>query len=113
MNCQRYDFDVQQGATWFQQLAYEIDGEPVNIEAYSCRMNVRKSYDLPVEVELSTGNGKISITETNKINLELSATETAALIAGRYLYDIELVNLNNDVERILYGMFTVHAEVTK
>jgi hypothetical protein len=112
MDCQKYDLDVIQGATWFQQLEYEIDGEPVNIEAYSCRMKVRKSYDLPVEVELSTGNAKISITETNKINLDLTAAETAALIAGRYLYDIELIN-DGDVERILYGMFTVHAEVTK
>jgi len=112
MDCQRYDLDVIQGATWFQQLEYEVDGEPVNIESYSCRMKVRKSYNLPTEIELSTGNNKISITETNKINLDLTASETGALVAGRYLYDIELVN-GPDVERILYGMFTVNPEVTK
>jgi hypothetical protein len=112
MDCQKYDLDVIQGAAWFQELEYEINGKPVNIESYSCRMKVRKSYDLPVVLDLSTGNAKISITETNKIQLELSATETASLIAGRYLYDIELIN-ESDVERILYGMFTVHAEVTK
>jgi len=112
MECQRYDLDVIQGATWFQQLEYEIDGEPVNIESYSCRMKVRKSYELPVVIDISTANNKITITETNKINLNLTATETAALIAGRYLYDIELVN-TPDVERILFGVFTVLPEVTK
>ena len=112
MDCQKYDLDVIQGSTWFQQLEYEIDGEPVNIESYSCRMKVRKSYDLPVELDLSTANSKISITETNKINLELSASETAGISSGRYLYDIELIN-DGDVERVLYGMFTVYAEVTK
>ena len=112
MDCQRYDFEVPQGATWFQQLEYEIDGEPVNIESWSARMKVRKSYNLPVLIELTTGNERISIDETNKINLELTATDTAALAAGRYLYDVELVN-EGDVERGLFGMFTVGAEVTK
>lgn len=112
MNCQRYDFNIQQGATWFQQLAYEQDGDPVNIESYSARMQVRKSYDLPSVVELTTGNERIKIDETNKINIELTAELTAALVPGRYLYDVELVN-GPDVERVLYGVFTVSAEVTK
>lgn len=112
MDCQRYDFEVPQGATWFQQLEYEIDGEPVNIESLSARMKVRKSYNLPVLIELTTDNERIRIDETNKIKIELTATETAALVAGRYLFDIELVN-EDDVERVLFGMFTVGAEVTK
>ena len=111
MNCQRYDFDVQQGATWFQQLAYEVDGEPVNIESYSARMKVRKSYDLPVVVSLSIDNG-IEIEDVNKINIELTATQTAALVPGRYLYDVELID-DDQVERVLFGVFTVSAEVTK
>jgi hypothetical protein len=111
MDCQRYDFDVAQGATWFQQLAYEIDGEPVNIESWSARMKVRKSYDLPVVVSLTTENG-IVIDDVNKVNLELTAVQTAALVPGRYLYDVELVN-GPDVERVLFGVFTVSAEVTK
>jgi len=112
MDCQRYDFEVPQGATWFQQLEYEIDGEPVNIESWSARMKVRKSYNLPVLVELSTDKYRIVISEVNKIDLELTATDTAALAAGRYLYDVELIN-EEDVERVLFGMFTVAAEVTK
>jgi hypothetical protein len=111
MDCQRYDFDVAQGATWFQQLAYEIDGEPVNIESWSARMKVRKSYDLPAVVSLTTENG-IVIDDVNKVNLELTAQQTAALVPGRYLYDVELVN-GPDVERVLFGVFTVSAEVTK
>jgi hypothetical protein len=111
MDCQRYDFDVAQGATWFQQLAYEIDGEPVNIVSWSARMKVRKSYDLPAVVSLTTENG-IVIDDVNKVNLELNAVQTAALVPGRYLYDVELID-EDTVERVLFGVFTVSAEVTK
>jgi hypothetical protein len=111
MDCQRYDFDVAQGATWFQQLAYEVDGEPVNIVSWSARMKVRKSYDLPAVVSLTTENG-IVIDDVNKVNLELTAQQTALLVPGRYLYDVELVD-EDTVERVLFGVFTVSAEVTK
>ena len=112
MDCLRYDFDVLQGATFARDLQYQIQGEPVDIEGYTARMKVRKSYDLPVEIELTTSNGKITISNTNQIDLNLTATETAALTPGRYLYDLELVN-GDYVERILQGIFTVIAEVTK
>ena len=112
MDCLRYDFDVLQGATFARDLQYQIQGEPVDIEGYTARMRVRKSYELPVEVELTTANQKIVISDTNKIDLNLTAAETAAITAGRYLYDLELVN-GDYVERILQGMFTVQAEVTK
>ena len=112
MECQRYDFTIQQGATFHQQLEYEVDGVPIDITQWTARMQARKSYDLPVVVSLTTENSRITITDTNKIDLELTATQTAALPAGRYLYDLELVN-TPDVERVLYGVFTVSAEVTK
>jgi hypothetical protein len=112
MDCLRYDFDVLQGSTFTRDLEYQIQGEPVNIEGYTARMKVRKSYELPVVVELTTANQKIVISDTNKIDLSLTAAETAAISAGRYLYDFELVN-GDYVERILQGVFTVMAEVTK
>ena len=112
MDCLRYDFDVLQGTTFTRDLQYQIQGEPVDIEGYTARMKVRKSYDLPVEIEITTANGKIIISETNRIDISLTAAETAALSSGRYLYDLELVN-GDYVERILQGIFTVMAEVTK
>ena len=112
MDCLRYDFDVLQGSTFVRDLEYQIQGEPVDIEVYTARMKVRKSYDLPVEIELTTANGKITISNTNQIDINLTATDTAGLDAGRYLYDLELVN-GDYVERILQGIFTVMAEVTK
>jgi hypothetical protein len=113
MNCQTYDLTIYQGANWFQELEYEEDGEPVDIENYTARMQVKKSYNLPVEIELTTANSRIAIVDVNKIQLTLSNTLTAGLGAGRYLYDIELVNNTNEVERILRGVFTVSPEVTK
>jgi len=51
---------------------------------------------------------------SNVVTIELSATETAAIPGGRYVYDIEAVNepATNKVTRILEGSFFVRAEVT-
>jgi hypothetical protein len=112
MDCLRYDFDVLQGSTFARDLEYQIQGEPVDIEGYTAKMKVRKSYELPVEIELTTANQRIIISDTNRIDIQLTAAETASITAGRYLYDLELVN-GDYVERILQGVFTVMAEVTK
>ena len=112
MNSQRYDIDVQQGATFTQQVEYQIDGAPVNIEGRTARMQIRKSYDLPVVLALTTENGRIAISNTNKIDINIPAVTTAEILAGRYLYDLELVD-GAAVERILLGVLSLSAEVTK
>lgn len=112
METQRYDLNIQQGARFFLNLQYEIDGDPVNIETYQVRMQLRKSYELPIAISLTTENGRIVVSDVNNIDLELTAALTEDLIAGRYLYDIELVQATI-VERILFGVATVSAEVTK
>lgn len=103
---------IQQGARFFLNLQYEIDGEPIDIETYQVRMQIRKSYDLPAITVLTTENGRIVVSDENNIDIELTAAQTKDLVAGRYLYDIELV-LSDIVERILLGVATVSAEVTK
>lgn len=112
MTCQRFDIDIYQGARFFLNLQYELNNTPVNIEAYQVRMQIRKSYELPAVIALTTENGRIIVSNVNNIDLEIDAVDTAALVAGRYLYDIELVE-NGTVERILNGVVMVLAEVTK
>ena len=47
------------------------------------------------------------------ITLDLSATQTSALKAGRYVYDVELVSNTATVERIVEGIVTIYPEATK
>jgi hypothetical protein len=46
------------------------------------------------------------------VMLSLSATETANISAGRYVYDIELTT-GNTITRIVEGIVTVTPEVTR
>jgi hypothetical protein len=45
--------------------------------------------------------------------LVLSETTTASITAGRYVYDVELTLSDSTVEKVHYGVVTVHPEVTK
>jgi hypothetical protein len=46
------------------------------------------------------------------VTLTATATQTAAIAAGEWVYDIELVN-GATVTRLLQGCFAVDAEVTR
>jgi hypothetical protein len=47
-----------------------------------------------------------------EVTLSLTATQTAALTAGRYVYDVELT-IGSTVSRVIEGIVTVTPEVTK
>jgi len=70
-----------------------------------------------VILELTTTNGRITLGNTaatkGQVNLLVSATTTAALTPGLYVYDLELVSSTGVVDRILEGNFKVSAEVTR
>jgi hypothetical protein len=77
-------------------------------------MQLRTSYSAATaSLELTTVNGRISLTNAGVITLSLTATETAALAAGRYVYDLEMVSSGGQVTRLLEGVVTVSPEVTR
>jgi hypothetical protein len=77
-------------------------------------MQLRTSYSAAsASLELTTGNGRISLTNAGVITVSLTATETAALAAGRYVYDLEMVSSGGLVTRLLEGVVTVSPEVTR
>lgn len=111
------DLTIPQGATWSQALVWKT-GSPasaVNLTGYSARMQLRvRPTSASFELELTSSNGRISLGTTNgTITLSLTATETAALEAGRYVYDLEMVSSGSVVTRLLEGTVTVSPEVTR
>ena len=104
--------DMDQGANFsFSILAKDTNGNPVNLSsgctAY-CQM--RKYYTSTSYVNLNT-----ALTGgTGYITVSLGATGTAAIKAGTYFYDVELVsNSGNTTQRLVQGMITVYPEVTR
>lgn len=115
MNPGRYNLTVYQGTTFDLKPVWKIGGVPVILEDYSADMQVRYASDSPTIIELSTSNGRITIDSAyGRINLHISATDTAALAAGAYNYDLNLTdNTNGTVYKILEGAFIVKASITQ
>jgi len=110
------DLQIPQGATYSQVINWKTGSTPtfVNTTGFSARIQLRTSYTAAsASLELTTANSRISITNAGVITLSLTATETAALAAGRYVYDLEMVSSGGLVTRLLEGVVTVSPEVTR
>jgi hypothetical protein len=109
----KYNFVCPQGSTFSKTLTWTIDNNPVNLQGYSARMQVRQKYSSKVaNVDINTENGGISLDDKGNINLFISALETENIYAREYLYDLELV-IGSEVTRIIEGKFIVTPEVTR
>ena len=113
----RYDMTVYQGATFNRVFTWKV-GTPaanVNLTSYTARMQLRTTPTASTSVlELTTSNARIILGgSAGTVTLTLTPTETAALAANQYAYDLELVAGNGEVTRLLEGFVTVVAEVTR
>lgn len=108
---------INQGASWDLTLTWKT-GDPstlVNLTGYTARMQIRKKHSAyEIAATLTTQNGKIVLGGAlGTIALALTATETSALIAGKYVYDLELVSSSGYVTRLVEGSVRVSPEVTR
>jgi hypothetical protein len=48
-----------------------------------------------------------------EITLSLTANQTGNIVAGRYVYDVELTDAANSITRIVEGIVTINPQVTR
>lgn len=102
---------IDQGTTYSVTITVTDDtGSARNLAGYTGRAQLKRSY-------YTNTNTAFTVTIDNpsegEIDLSLTANQTSALKAGRYVYDLELVSNTNTVERIVEGIVTIYPEVTK
>ncbi len=114
-----YNITCQQGATFQRQVTWTDSArDAYNLTGYTARMQVRSdvtSNTIIATLSTTAGNtGTITLGGTaGTVDLLISATNTAALTAGQYVYDLELVSGGGVGTRLLEGNFKVSAEVTR
>ncbi|WP_396180133.1 hypothetical protein [Flavobacterium sp.] len=111
-----YNFEIEQGATLARPIVWKDgNGVPVNLTGYSAKMQVRQNTSSQeVLLELSTANGKITITPlTGTITLIFGAATTAAITWKRGKYDLELTSGDGTVTRLIEGDINVSREITR
>lgn len=129
MSCEidsnKYNLTMWQGATFGLSITVkDANNQIQNLTSYSARMQLRPAYNSGTITEtLTTANGEISIIpSTGDVLLQLDATRTANIKVdlsngkppkSSYVYDLELIDQNNNVSKLLYGDVIVYGEVTR
>jgi hypothetical protein len=109
------NFTIEQGATFNLLLTWEIDSVPVNITNWTARLAARVDVeDTEVILSLTTSNGGITLGgAAGTISLNQTATQTALLPGGTYVYDLELISAVGAVTRLVQGELNISPEVTR
>ncbi len=102
---------IDQGTTFSVTFTVNDDtGTARDLSTYTARSQMRRSYTASANTAFTAN---IFLPLSGELVLELSATQTASLKPGRYVYDVELVSNTSTVERIVEGIVTVFPEATK
>jgi hypothetical protein len=107
----KYEITAYQGATLDKTFTVTTNGTPINWTGYTAAMKVRRYVDSDAVLSLATGSGITALTTDGKVIINATATQTAAIPAGNYVYDLELSS-GAYVTKLISGRFVVVAEVT-
>lgn len=102
---------IEQGATFSTTLNVEDSvGTAINLYAYTANSQMRKSYYSSTAYTITSD---VTGTANGEITLSMTAANTAALTAGRYVYDVKITSPSSVVTRVIEGIVTVLPSVTR
>lgn len=112
-----HNIKAEKGATFSQTFTWKIDSNAVDLSSYSARMKVRDPKRAPsvnqiISLTSAVGGGITLGGAAGTIAVTIAANIMDNIVAGKYVYDLELEADNGTVTRLLKGTFTVYDEVT-
>lgn len=89
----------------------DVTNAAVNIYGYTATSQMRRSY---YSANISA-NIICTITDAanGELTMSMTAANTANIKAGRYVFDLKVVDTNNTTSRILEGIVNITPQVTK
>lgn len=116
MSAGKYDFTLEQGATFSRDIVYkDANGAIVNLTGYSARMQIRVFKDSSAALlSATTQNGKITVDgAAGKISVVIAPSDTNALDFDKAVYDLEIESASGTVVRLLEGIVSFSKQVTR
>lgn len=110
-----YNFTIDQGAHFERVVSItNSSDEPFDLTDYTARMQIRTEIDsADVVISLTTENGGITLGgEEGTITLVILAEDTADITSDG-VYDIEIIDDQDRVFRVLKGKIRLEPEVTR
>lgn len=100
---------VDQGTTFSTSITFnDENGNTINFSTYSGSAQMRKHYTSSNSTVFT-----VSLTSNGVVTLQLTANQTGNLVAGRYVYDLEVTDSSNQISRLIEGIVTVTPNVTR
>ena len=106
---QKVNIVVDQGTTFNTSFTFTDDADnPIDFTSYTAASQMRKSYSSSTSHAFDVG-----LTSSGIITLGMSSNTTTQITAGRYLYDLEVTDMNGIRSRLVEGIVTVTPEITR
>ena len=103
---------IDQGASFSASIdVTDTDGDALNLTGYTAAGQMRRTYSSTTATDFTAS---IQSASGGTVKISLTATETNAIKAGRYVYDVEITNTSTqEVIRIVEGQVEVTPGVTR
>ena len=106
------DLYIDQGTDWSAIVDFKnIDNTPRDFTGCTIAGQMRKGYGSTSYTAFTTTF--VAPPTSGQVKIELSASTSSAMKAGRYVYDVEVTSSNNKKSRIMEGIVTITPEVTR
>ena len=102
---------VDAGSTYSNIITVSAsNGQPLNLTGYTVASQMRKSYQSSVAYSFTAS---IYSAANGKVRLQLTDGQSAAIPAGRWLYDVEITSPSGATTRVVEGIVTVNPQITQ
>lgn len=114
MPAQKYDFEIEQGASFALTWPILENGVPKDLAGYTVRAQIRRSVTSDaVEHEFTSSQGN-AVADPRGITITATPVESSVWTWRRGVYDVELIYPNGlDVVRVAEGKVLLRPEVTR
>lgn len=105
----RANIVIDQGTTFSTHIILnDAAGDPIDLSTYIVESQFRKSYNSVNAYSFETGANS-----SGSITMSINATSSAAVPAGRYVYDLLVTDAYGNATRIMEGQVTINPSVSR
>lgn len=103
---------IDQGADYSTIVTVSnANGEPFNLTGFDVFAQMRRSYQ---STKFHNFSATVIDPLKGKVRLTLSSTESSAIKAGRWLYDVQIMKeIDGPKKRVVEGIVIINPQVTK
>lgn len=109
MVAQKVQLTIDQGTTFTKDFTFlDTNSEPTDFSTHTANSQMRKTFTSTTAHTFTVG-----LFSNGQITLSMSANTTSSIVAGRFVYDLEVQTTDGIRSRLVEGIATVTPQVTK